>query len=230
MRQIRLNLLICVSAALALAPLSTDAAPRNSAFDPNSENGLLVIVSNEIGAPSRGAYIYLLRAIDHDSQTFKGNHRTVVVATNGSNTLNGRDEGAPFFFVSMRGLPRHHAREIPPGDYALIGAESLSGGEVLATSTFTSTTPLVQTLRCFSEGAPTFSVRAGEIAIVKTDGINISDAEILAIFATVRAPYANLRGTARVVDVSRRITFSASEADARNACLNATHFEEIEAD
>lgn len=210
----------------ALASCAT-GAPRDSSFDPQSGNALLVFVDYldpPIFSDPPVAQTYI-RAIDWTSRTFDGPFRLVVTMKGGPYTLGAARQSNAIFAVmpSSRG---RIARELPAGDYAVIGRFSVTGTPTYSTSSATTVGRSYRDMLCFNGRAPTFSVRAGEIVLARLREMALTDEELLSEFNQLRANYPNLRGQARVVQFDQYIAFGEDAQLDEEDCLNRLNFTE----
>ena len=147
-------------AVVLIAPACATTPPRETAFHPGSTSGLLVVVHP--GSAYR--YVADFRRVDLGWERFLG--ETVSMSSR-EGRING---GGPVHLT---------AREVEPGDYALVGLFTARGA--------------AQAGGCLSEAAPVFAVGAGAITVVRADqfwrqalgAANVADVPDATILATL---------------------------------------------
>jgi hypothetical protein len=212
----RLGLGATIVATLALSACAGDLFPKN--FDPNRGQSLLAYADK----PNDDMQIYYFRLIDKATGEFPGTSYDAMHYPGSYWQLKKSRPDLVFSVMPAFGDEKR-ARDYPPGDYAFVGIETMSsslGGYGIRGWSDSKTKT---SFRCFQDGAPTFTMHAGEIEVVPVGPVPVTGEQLGAEFAKVRAEYPEIQGQARVAEMTPLITFGDSPLD-RSDCLGASRF------
>lgn len=173
-------------------------ASRDLSFAATSGTAFVVNASPGRDDVARWA---VLRRVNPSIGTFGAEYTLEIAWGSGSQLNSGRDR-----------LVALSAREIPPGDYAIVelGIRDAGGGQ------------LGLSWLCTDHAAPVYSFTAGSIAIVRTDLMypshlsrgQPSNEEVLGEFQRTRERYTHISGDAAIAEPAYWITWPSNPADA----------------
>jgi hypothetical protein len=212
----RLAIGTAIVATVALSACASDLFPKN--FDPNRGQSLLVYADK----PNDAFQVYYFRLIDKAAGEFPGTSYDAMHYPGGYWQLKKSKPDLVFSVMPDSGNEKR-ARDYPPGDYAFVGIETTTtawGGYGVRGWMASKSKSSFQ---CFQDGAPTFTMRAGEIAIVPVGTVPETGEQLGAEFAKVRTAYPEIQGQARVAEMTPLITFGDGPLD-RADCLGASRF------
>lgn len=202
-------------ATLAVTVSACESAPHNKSFAATSPSALIVLAGPVNGSENTDVF----RHVDLSANRFTGDALRIVVSTYGM--LSAMNAGSNQINVSDSAKTVALAiQEVPPGDYAWVEYSRTAGSSVYG---------LVMG-GCLNENAPVFSVAAGEIAILRIDGIALesagpgksrrrplseapSDDSVLAQFEKARLDYPSIVGPVKVLQPIAAIRWEQAQAN-----------------
>lgn len=209
-----------VAVLFSLVALAGCGSLFPKSFDPVTGRSVLVFVDRQ----ANGANVFLFRKIDRALGQFTGPaSQGMLYAGSYWQMRNGATRDDIIFSV-MSNDKTKSALTYEPGDYAFVAVENYTaqGGSWngYGYSVGGSNIKFV----CLQGGAPTFTMRPGEITIVPVGNLPLPPAELAAEFANIRAKYPEMQGESKVAAMAPKVAFGSSAPMDRASCLGATQF------
>jgi hypothetical protein len=190
--------------------------PKN--FDPATGQSIIVFADH---MPNAGVNGYLFRRIDRSTNQFVGPPVSALLYPLSYWQLGQAKGGSGAIFSVMS--DKHSARLQMPGDYALIGVGNSQRSPDTVISGVVALGRDRNLFKCLADGAPVFTLGAGEIVIVPLQPLGVSDDQLAAEFKQVRAAYSKMQGKARVAGMKDTIKFGEASMD-QAACTQVASF------
>jgi hypothetical protein len=211
-----IGILATAFAVAMMAGCASGLFPKN--FDPASGQGIIVFADH---MPNAGMNSYLFRRIDRSTNQFVGPPISALLYRLSYWQLGQAKGGSGAIFSVMS--DKHSARLQMPGDYALIGRGNGQGSPAIVTPGSLTMAWERNIFKCLADGAPVFTLGAGEIVIVPLQPLGVSDDQLAAEFKQVRAAYSKMQGKARVAGMKDTIKFGEAGMD-QAACTQVASF------